>query len=153
VSNQGSALAGAAPEQLDTPVDEMQRIDMQPHTRALIAVSTHAIITGKKIVGIYDHAEGRHLRIAAECRGNRLQALDGDRRARFGGTLPELYDEGDAAFVSLETDGVRASGYDWASSGFYTAEVAERQVQIYDHSESAWFTFDVQLLEDGSAAA
>ena len=85
---------------------------MQPHTRAMIAASAHAIIIGKKVAGIYDHAAGRHLRIAAECRGGRVQAVDGDRSARFGGTLPELYDEADRAFVSLETDGATARGYD-----------------------------------------
>ena len=126
---------------------------MQPLTRALIAASAHAVITGKKVAGIYDHAAERHLLIAAECRGNRLQGFDGERQVKFGGTLPELYDEANAAFVSLAIEGARATGYDRSSSGFYTAEVTERQVQLYDHSENAWFAFDVQVAEEGPAIA
>lgn len=117
---------------------------MHPHTRAMIAASAHAVIIGKKVAGIYDHAAGRHLRIAAECRGNRLQGLDAERAAKFGGTLPELYDEGDKVYISLAVEGSTASGYDRGSAGFYTAEVSEGVVQVYDHSQSIWFAFDVQ---------
>jgi hypothetical protein len=125
---------------------------MQPHTRAMIAASSHAIIIGGKVAGIYDHAAQRHLRIAAEFRGNRIQALDGDRSARFGGTLPELFDEVDKAFVSIEIEGATARGYDRGSNGFYTAEVTDRRVQLYDHGQSSWFVFDVRVAEDGPAA-
>jgi len=118
---------------------------MHPHTRAMVAASAHAVIIGKKVAGIHDHAAGRDLRIAAECRGSRLQGVDGDRAVRFGGTLPELYDEGDKVFVSLTVDGSKASGYDRGSAGFYVAEVSERVVQVYDYSQSTWFAFDVRV--------
>lgn len=118
---------------------------MHSHTRAMVAASAHAVIIGKKVAGIYDHAAGRDLRIAAECRGNRLQGVDGDRSAKFGGTLPELYDDGDKVFVSLTVDGATARGYDRGSAGFYEAEVSERLVQLYDYSQSTWFAFDVQI--------
>lgn len=117
---------------------------MQPHTRAMVAASAHAVITGKKVAGIYDHAASRELRIAAECRGNRLQGLDGDRAAKFGGTLPEIRDEGDNVYVSLAVDGSKATGYDRGSTGFYTAEVSEAAVQLYDHSQETWFAFDIR---------
>jgi hypothetical protein len=123
---------------------------MQPHTRAIVAASAYAIIAGKKVAGLYDHAAGRHLKIAAECRGDRLQALDGERSARFGGRLPELYGEADGAFVSLETDGTTARGYDHGSAGFYTAEVGDRMVQLYDHQQGAWFAYSVLAAEDAA---
>jgi hypothetical protein len=119
---------------------------MQAHTRAMIAASAHAVIIGKKVAGLYDHAADQHLRIAAECRGNRLQGLDGDRAAMFGGTLPEIRDDGDRIFVSLEIDGTTARGFDRGSAGFYEAQVSDRLVQVYDHSQSAWFAFDVQVV-------
>jgi hypothetical protein len=118
---------------------------MHPHTRAMVAASAHVVITGKKVAGIYDHAAGRHLRIAAECQGNRVQGVDGDRAAKFGGTLPELYDDDDKIYVSLTVEGATACGYDRGSGGFYTSEVSERLVQLYDHSQSAWFAFEVQI--------
>jgi hypothetical protein len=112
----------------------------------MVAASAHAVIVGKKVAGIHDHGTGRDLRIAAECRDNRLQGFDGDRSAKFGGTLPELYDEGDKVFVSLTVDGSTARGYDRGSAGFYVAEVSEGLVQLYDYSQSAWFAFDVQIV-------
>jgi hypothetical protein len=125
---------------------------MQPHTRALVAAAAHAVITGRKVAGLYDHGAGRHLKVAAECRGDWLQAFDGERRAKFGGTLPELFDEGDKSFVSFEVDNMSARGYDRGSASFYVANVSDRLVQLFDHSENAWFTFAVQVADDAPAA-
>ncbi|MEM7687660.1 MAG: hypothetical protein AAF291_01430 [Pseudomonadota bacterium] len=117
---------------------------MSPHTRAMIAAATFAVITGKKVAGIYDHAAGQRLKIAAECRGDQLQGFDGDRGAKFGGTLPEIYDAGDQSYVSITIDGASASGHDRASAGDYSARVADGVVQLYDYAEDAWFAYDVQ---------
>ncbi|WP_454882942.1 hypothetical protein [Sphingomonas oryzagri] len=119
---------------------------MHPHTRALVAASAHAVVNGRKIVGVYDHAAGRYLRIAAECRGQRLQGVDGDRPAMFGGTLPEIFDDGDKMFISLQVDGTTARGYDRGSSSAYVAEIGDRLVQLYDHGAQAWFAFDIQTI-------
>jgi len=120
---------------------------MQPHTRAIVAASAHAAIIGRKVAGIYDHAAGAHLRIAAECRDRRVQGFDGERAAKFGGILPELFDEADRTFISLEVDGMTARGYDRNSASAYVANVTDRLVQLYDHSQSAWFAFDVQCAD------
>ncbi|WP_404478237.1 hypothetical protein [Novosphingobium sp. BL-52-GroH] len=117
---------------------------MYPHTRAMVAAATFAFVTGKKVAGLYDHSAGRDLQIAAECRGNQLQGFDGDRRANFGGTLPELYDAGDKTFVSLEIDGTKVQGYDRGSSTSYAAQVTDGLVQVYDHGLSAWFAYEIQ---------
>lgn len=119
---------------------------MQSHTRALVAASAHAVVVGRKVAGVYDRAAGRHLRIAAERRGTRLQGVDGDRSVMFGGTLPELFDDGDKQFVSLEIDGATVRGYDRGSASAYVAEVSDRLVQLYDHGQQAWFTFDIQTV-------
>ncbi len=118
---------------------------MLPHIRAMIAAAAFAFISGKKVAGLYDHAASRHLRIAAEARGEHLQGFDGDRNARFGGTLPELLDAVTRAQVSIEIDGDAAKGYDRSSSTHYELTVSERQVQLYDHGASVWFAFDVQV--------
>jgi hypothetical protein len=116
---------------------------MQAHTRALVAASAYAVITGKKVAGIFDHTANEQLQIAAECRGIELKGADGDRSVVFGGTLPELYDDGDRAFISLEVDGATARGYDRGSQGHYVAQVSDRLIQLYDHRQSAWFAFEV----------
>ena len=117
---------------------------MLSHTRALVAAAAFAFTTGKTVAGIYDHSAGRDRRIAAECRGDRLQGFDGDRGVKFGGTLPELYDAGDRTFVSFETGDDKIQGFDRGTSTFYTAQVRDGLVQIFDHGENAWFTYDIQ---------
>lgn len=117
---------------------------MLPHTRAMVAAAAFATITRKKAAGVYDHSAGRTLQIAAEALGNKVQGFDGDRGAAFGGTLPELYDQGEKVFVSLDVDGTQAKGYDRGSSTFYTAQVSDGVVQVYDHEHEAWFAYDIQ---------
>ncbi|WP_420138855.1 hypothetical protein [Sphingomonas sp.] len=126
---------------------------MQSHIRAIVAAAAFAVITGKKVAGIYDHAGARHLRIAAECRDGWLQALDGERNAKFGGTLPELFHQGDSSYVSMEIDGHSARGYDRGSASFYVANVADQIVQLFDHDAETWFAFDVQVVPADAAAA
>lgn len=118
---------------------------MVPHTRAMVAAAAYALVTGKKVAGLHDHTAGTDLRIAAEARSPRIKAYDGDRAARFEGTLPDIYDEGTKAFVSFTVEGSTVRGYDRASASFYAAEVAEPFVQLYAYSDSAWFTYEVQL--------
>lgn len=122
---------------------------MQPHTRAIIAATAFAFITGKKVAGMYDHSAAQDLRIAAEIRGNVLQGFDGDRRVTFGGSLPEIYDAGDKAFISFEVEGTTIRGYDRGTSSFYAADVTDGLVQVFDHSQNAWFAYDIQ---DAAAA-
>jgi hypothetical protein len=118
---------------------------MQPHIRAIIAASAHALVTGKKVAGLYDHTTGQYLRIAAEARAPHLQGYDGDRNARFGGTLPEIRDAGEGVSLYMEIEAGTARGYDRSSSGHFSAKVTERLVQLYDHAEDAWFAFDAQV--------
>ena len=67
---------------------------MQPHTRAIIAASAHALVTGKKVAGLYDHAARRHLRVAAEARGEHLQGYDGGASNSSAGKTVHLDHEG-----------------------------------------------------------
>ena len=124
---------------------------MQTHTRALIAAAAFACVTGRKVAGIYDHTAGQDLRIAAERRGDQVQGFDGERGARFGGTLPELYDSADKSFVSFAVEGNEVSGYDRSSSTHYTARVTDGVVQLYDHGAGEWFAYDIQDEDAGAA--
>lgn len=96
------------------------------------------------MAGVHDHATGQDLEIAVEARGGRLQGFDGTRSAKFGGRLPELYDAGDDAYVSLEIEGTTARGYDRESQSHYSLTVTEQVVQLYDHTASVWFAFSIQ---------
>lgn len=120
---------------------------MDPHTRAIVAAAAFAFLTGKKVGGLYDHSAGRDLKIAAECRAGQLQGFDGERGTKFGGTPPELYDAGDRSYVSFEIDGPRVQGYDRRSSSSYSVELKDGLVQLYDHSQNAWFAYDMQNVD------
>lgn len=117
---------------------------MKPHIRAMIAASAFALVSGKKVAGLYDHSARQDRRIAAEARGDQLQGFDGERAAKFGGTLPEIYDAGDRTFVAFEVDGRKVRGYDRGSSSSFEAEVSDGVVQVYDHGQAAWFAYDIQ---------
>jgi hypothetical protein len=118
---------------------------MSPHTCAMIAASAYAYISGQKVAGMHDHASGRDLQIAAESRGTQLQGYDGDRGVKFGGAIPELYDAGDKAYVSMEISGDKARGHDRKSGTSYSALVSNGRAQVYDYAKDTWFTFDVQV--------
>lgn len=118
---------------------------MQPHIRAIIAASVFALVEGGKVAGLYDHVAGRHLRIAAEARGEHLQGYDGDRNVRFGGGLPEIRDESGDLSLHVEIGDGTAKGYERRSSSHFSVVVTKRSLQLYDYSESAWFAFDVQV--------
>ena len=111
----------------------------------MVAAAAHAFIFGKKVAGVHDHGTAQDLQIAAETRGDRLQGFDGDRSAKFGGILPDLYDAGDAAFVSLEIDGLSGKGYDRRSSSHYALNATDEVVQVYDYAAGAWFAFSIQV--------
>lgn len=117
---------------------------MLPHTRAMIAAAAFAYTDGRKVAGVHDHSCGLDLRIAAEARGSQLQGYDGDRAAKFGGALPELFDGGDKSYLSLEIDGLTAKGYDRGSSTHYALKITDQIVQLYDHGHSEWFSFSIQ---------
>jgi len=124
---------------------------MHNHTRAMIAASAYAAITGRKVAGLYDHTGAVHLRIAAECRDGRVQGADGDRSATFGGILPEIHDAREQTFVSLAVEGHKAHGYDRGTQTHYALEVKDRLINLYDHGVATWFAFEVQFAQDGPA--
>ncbi|OMJ30846.1 hypothetical protein BSZ14_16750 [Sphingomonas sp. Sph1(2015)] len=120
---------------------------MQPDIRAIIAASSHALVTGRKVAGLYDQTLDRHRRIAAEARGEHLQGLDGDRNVKFGGSLPELRETGTGAAIYMEVADGMTKGFDRSSAGHFTCRIEDQVVQLYDHADSAWFTFVVQAVE------
>jgi hypothetical protein len=79
-----------------------------------------------------------------------MQNIILDRRApsrhdsTFGGTLPELYDAGDEAFLSFEIADKGARGHDRRTACSFTANVTDSLVQVYDHGQSVWFAYDVR---------
>jgi hypothetical protein len=121
----------------------LARVD--PHKRAIVAAAVYSIVTGRRVAGVNDQAAGRHLWIAAECLGDRVHIYDGERRAWFGGTLPELCDHDGDAFLSLTRDGATIHARDWTAAGSCTATADDRTVLIFDVDEQVSFAFAIQM--------
>ncbi|MEH3106871.1 MAG: hypothetical protein PGN09_06165 [Sphingomonas fennica] len=117
---------------------------MHAYTRALVAAAAYALVSGRKVAGVYDHAGGRHLRIAAEARDGHVQGYDGDRAVRFGGSLPELRDVGVGTAIHMTVDGATVRGFDRGAAGHFTGEVTDGTVQLYVHAEGVWYAFGIQ---------
>lgn len=120
---------------------------MHNHTRAMIAACAYAVITGRTVAGLYDHTAAAHLDIAAQARDGRVQGADGHRPARFGGTLPEIFDAADKAWISLEIEGRKARGYDRGTQEHCAVEVAGAVANVYDYAAAAWFAFEPRFAE------
>ena len=58
--------------------------------------------------------------------------------------MPELRDTGEGVSLHIEIKDDAVRGYDRSSAGHFSAKMTERLVQLYDHAEGAWFSFDVQ---------
>lgn len=123
---------------------------MDPDIRAVIAAVAFACTTGKPVAGLFDHDAARDRRVAAERRDDRVKGFDGERNVAFGGTLPEIHDEGTKAYLSFTIEGDQVRGFDRASGGHFEARVGEGVVQVFDHAQGTWFAYDVQ---DAGAAA
>lgn len=110
----------------------------------MVAAAAFVVLTSKKVAGVFDHSAGKKLRIAAERRGDQVQAFDAENQAHFGGTLPELYDAGTKAHIAFNVTGDNLTGHDRHSATDFSARVEEGCVQIYDYADKAWFAYDIQ---------
>ncbi len=57
----------------------------------------------------------------------------------------ELQDTGAGTSIHMEIVEGEARGYDRSSAGHFTTRVTEQRVQLFDHAEGAWFTFEVEI--------
>jgi hypothetical protein len=123
---------------------------MDADIRAVVAAIAFASATGKPVAGLFDHDAARDRRIAAQRRDDRVQGFDGERNVAFGGTLPEIRDEGSNAYISFALAADKITGFDRASGVHFEARTGDGIVQVFDHARGAWFAYDVQ---DAGAAA
>ena len=115
---------------------------MKPHTRAMIAAASFAVLTGKKVAGLYDHTTGQDLRIAAEARGDSVQGFDGDRAAKFGGTLPEIHDAADQALSRAPATAPHARPRPRLVNRLHRARRQQRRASLRSR-QNHWFSYDV----------
>lgn len=116
---------------------------MIPNTRACIAYVAGKAISGAGGSNVYDHSQSRHVSIGGSVNSGSVNVYDYDRGCHFSGALPQLYDYGISAHVSLEIYGTQFKGYDYGSGHHYTGTVNGSSVSIYDYGESQHFNYNL----------
>lgn len=111
--------------------------------RASIAAIVLAHATGKAVELIYDYQEERHRTISARFYGNLLAALDGERRAKLSGELPDLFDHKSRNYIRLTQEDGQYTGFEHQSQTHFRAEIRGSSVALFDHSDESWSQFAI----------
>jgi hypothetical protein len=121
-------------------MDNVERM-MNPNTRACVAYVAGKLISGSSSTSVYDHARSRHIRFSGSVAGSHVRIYDHDRGCHFSATLPNLYDYGRSAHVSLKINGAEFKGYDYGDGHHFSGAVKGSAVSVYDSGESTHFNY------------
>lgn len=116
---------------------------MNPGTRACVAYVAGRVISGSGGSHVYDYSQSKHISIGGSINGNSVGVYDYDRGCHFSGTLPQLYDYGTSAHVSIQVNGTQLTGYDYGSGHHFSGTVNGSSISIYDHGESQHFSYSL----------
>lgn len=111
--------------------------------RGSIAAIVLAHATGKAVELVYDYQEERHRTISARFYGNVLAALDGERRAKLTGELPDLFDHKTRSYIRLSVENGTYVGFDHQTDSHFRAEMRGESVALFDHSDESWSQFAI----------
>jgi hypothetical protein len=116
---------------------------MNPRTRACVAYVAGTKISGSSSGSIYDYAQAKNLSISGQVDGQYVNVYDYERKCYVSGMLPNLFDYGSGAPVSVEVSGQNFSGYDYSTKHHFSGSVSGNSVSLYDHGESKYFRYTV----------
>ena len=106
--------------------------------RAIIAAIGLAHTSGRNVTGLYDHAAARHLNLTASASGTLVNAIDLDRKVKFSGAVPDIFDHGRNSHIHLAGADGEYTGYDHATQAHVTVRITENVAAVYDHSAAVW---------------
>jgi hypothetical protein len=116
---------------------------MNPATRACVAYVAGRAISASGGSHIYDYSQSRRISIGGSVNGPIVNVYDYDRGCHFSGTLPQLYDYGMSAHVSIEINGTQFKGYDYGAGHHFSGTVNGSSISIYDYGESRHFKYSL----------
>lgn len=116
---------------------------MNPNTRACVAYVAGKTSTGSGSSHVYDYSQSRHVSVSGSVTGRCVSVYDYDRGCHFSGTLPQLYDYGTGAHVSIEMNGNQFTGYDYGAGHHFSGSVSGSSISIYDYGESQYFNYSL----------
>jgi hypothetical protein len=116
---------------------------VHPNTRACVAYTAAKLISGGGSSSVYDYSQSRYVNVGGSVSKSHVGVFDYERGCHFSGSLPNLYDYGRSAHVSLQIDGNSFSGFDYGDSHHFSGTVNGNSVSLYDYGEGRYFSYSV----------
>jgi hypothetical protein len=113
---------------------------LDPGTRAYIAYVAGRLVTGRATDHLFDLSRAKHLSLSGSVEGE-VNVFDFERRCRFTGTLPSLFDYGCNTRITLKIDGNRFSGFDLRAAHLFAGAIEDNQVRLYDYGVSRKYSY------------
>ncbi|WP_063897285.1 hypothetical protein [Caballeronia zhejiangensis] len=118
---------------------------MDKGTRACVAFVVGSVIGSPGRTSVYDYSRSTYIQFGGTVDGENVNVYDHERGCHFSGTLPQVYDYGTGAHVSIEINGSNFSGYDFGAGHHFNGTVNGANVQLYDFDASEYFNFQLRL--------
>jgi len=116
---------------------------VNPNLRACIA-NLAGRLSGQSVnSSVYDHTQGRHIRVSGSATIGSVSLYDHDHGAHLTGVASSLYDHVSGAQISLNLSGTRFNGYDHSSRCQYFGNIRGASVTIYDHESGRHHQYSV----------
>lgn len=109
--------------------------------RSVIAALALAHSRGSSVTGLYDHAAAQHLNLTASASGTLVNAVHLDRKSKFSGAIPNVFDHVRNSYVHLTGVGGEYTAYDHATETHLTIRITDNVAAVYDHTAEAWVQF------------
>jgi hypothetical protein len=116
---------------------------LEPGTRACIAYVAGRLISGRAADHLFDMSKAKYLNISGSIEGAEVNVFDFERRCRFTGTLPSLFDYGCNTRITLKIEGSRFSGFDLRAAHLFAGSMEDNQVKLYDYGVSRKFSYQL----------
>ena len=98
-------------------------------------------ISGKAGNNLFDMSRARYLNLSGSIEGAQVNVFDFERKCRFTGTLPSLFDYGSNSRITLEIEGSRFSGFDLRAAHLFAGSMEDNQIKLFDYGVSRKYSY------------
>ena len=115
---------------------------MNSNSRACIAYVA-ASLCGAHASYVYDYSQSKYINMSGSVDSNNVHIYDYDRGCYVSGSLNNLYDYGNRAYIELSMRKFQFSGYDYHTGSYFSGEVKGNSVSVYDYETSSYYNYSV----------
>jgi hypothetical protein len=116
---------------------------MKTHTRYAVAYIAGRRASGRTSGAVYDSQASRHINMSGTLTSSRVSAYDHDQNCHISGSGTSLYHYGNGAYVTLQLNASRFSGFDYDSQQHFTGNVNGRSVSLYDYETGRYYNYSI----------